>query len=53
MTKIWTNPQTNQQVPVIVVREYEAAEPMLLVHKQTATSSKYLFGVRARDCRPN
>lgn len=51
MTKIWTSPETNKEIAVTVVRAYDAAEPMFLVHKQTATSSKYVFGVRARDCR--
>lgn len=48
---IYTNPETKAQIAVVVVKGYEGAEPMLLVHKSTATSSKYVFGVRARDCR--
>lgn len=51
MTKIWTSPETNKQIAVVVVRDYDSAEPMLLVHKLGATCAKYVFGVRARDCR--
>lgn len=48
---IYTNPETKAQIAIVVVKKYEGAEPMLLVHKATATSSKYVFGVRASDCR--
>jgi hypothetical protein len=52
MTKIWTSPETKAVLLVVVTKEYDAAgEPMFLVHKATATSSKYVFGIRARDCR--
>lgn len=49
--KIYSNPKTKVEIAVVVVKEYSGAEPMLLVHKATATSSKYVFGVRACDCR--
>jgi hypothetical protein len=53
MTKmIWTSPETKAQIEVVIVSAYEDSEPKFLVHKATATSSKYVFGVRARDCRP-
>jgi hypothetical protein len=52
MTKTWTNPQTKQQIKVVVVKEYGSfGEQMFLVHKSTATSSAYVFGVKQKDCR--
>jgi len=52
MTKIWTSPETGARLSVVVTKQYDSAgETMYLVHKATATSSKYVFGVRARDCK--
>lgn len=52
MTKIWKSPETGAELSVVVVKEYPGSDgPMLLVHKTTATSSKFVFGVRAADCR--
>ena len=52
MTKLFTNPQTFTQIAVVVVEEYDRGDgPMYLVHKLGATSAKYVFGIRASDCR--
>jgi hypothetical protein len=52
MTKVWSSPETGIAVQVVVVKTYEGPDgTMFLVHKSTATSSKYVFGVRAADCR--
>jgi hypothetical protein len=52
MTKIWTSPETGIQVNVMIVAEYDTfGEKMFTVHKATATSSKYVFGVKQSDCR--
>jgi hypothetical protein len=50
MRKIWTNPQTKAKIEVVVVSEYQSDGAMFLVHKTTATSAKFVFGVRASDC---
>ena len=51
MAMIYTN-EIGQQINVIVVKAYGSFEPMLLVYKEGATSSKYVFGVLARNCKP-
>lgn len=52
MTKTWTSPETKAKIAVVVTKEYDAAgESMYLVHKASASSSKFVFGVRARDCK--
>lgn len=52
MAMSWTSPETGSQIAVVVVKEYDAAGTlMFLAHKATATSSKYVFGMRASDCR--
>lgn len=52
MTKTWKSPETGIELRVVVVKEYESFDgTMFLVHKSTATSSKFVFGVRAADCR--
>jgi hypothetical protein len=51
MTKTYTN-EIGQQINVVVVKEYAGVEPMYLVHKEGATSTKYVFGVPARKCKP-
>lgn len=52
MTKTWKNPETNAEISVVVVKEYSSFYGLMyLVHKSSATSSKYVFGVRASDCR--
>lgn len=51
MIVIWANPQTKSEIRVVVVKAYNlGGEQMFLVHKETATSQKYVFGVRACDC---
>ena len=51
MERIWTSPETGLKVSVIVISEYESfGEKMFMVHKKTATSSKYAFGVKQKDC---
>lgn len=52
MTKTWKSPETGIELNVVVVKEYDNGNgTMFLVHKTSATSSKYVFGVRAVDCR--
>jgi hypothetical protein len=51
MTKTYTN-EIGQQINVVVVKEYAGVEPMYLVHKEGATSTKYVFGVPASKCKP-
>jgi len=50
MMMTYTN-ENGQKINVIVVKEYSSFEPMFLVHKEGATSSKYVFGVPARNCK--
>lgn len=51
MTLTYTN-ETGQKINVVVVKEYTGVEPMYLVHKEGATSTKYVFGVPASKCSP-
>lgn len=52
MAKTWTSPETGKTIEVVVVKTYPSPDgEMFLVHKSTATSAKYVFGVRASDCR--
>lgn len=52
MTKTWTSPETKREIQVVVVKSYPGVDgEMLLVHKTTASSAAYVFGVRAVDCR--
>ncbi len=50
MTLTYTN-EIGQQIKVVVVKEYAGSEPMYLVHKLGASSSKYVFGVPASKCK--
>lgn len=51
MTVTFTN-EIGQQINVVVVKAYNEVEPMYLVHKEGATSTKYVFGVRVSQCKP-
>ena len=51
MVKVWTSGETGNKVRVVVVKEYESfGDKMFLVHKESATSSKYVVGVKQKDC---
>lgn len=50
MTVTYTN-EIGQQINVVVVKEYTGVEPMYLVHKEGASSTKYVFGVPASKCK--
>jgi hypothetical protein len=50
MTVTYTN-EIGKKINVVVVEEYTGSEPMYLVHKEGASSSKYVFGVPVSKCK--
>jgi hypothetical protein len=50
MTVTFTN-EIGQQINLVVVKEYSAVEPMYLVHKEGASSAKFVFGVAVSKCK--